>query len=95
MSWFTRAAQVEGKTYAISHWAGSDEGAPPVHVVGCGIPWTELSDDSPDVVRQKSKDYQESRTQPMAIVYCLSSLDCCLLCAYWDRRRSQYGSAYR
>lgn len=26
------------------------------------IPWTELSDDSPDVVRQKSKDYQESRT---------------------------------
>jgi hypothetical protein len=30
-----RAAEVEGKTYAISHRAGRGEGAPPVHVVGC------------------------------------------------------------
>jgi CubicO group peptidase (beta-lactamase class C family) len=30
-----RAAQVEGKTYAISHRAGGGEDALPVHVVGC------------------------------------------------------------
>lgn len=32
-----RAAEVEGKTYAISHRAGAGEGAPPVHVVGCRL----------------------------------------------------------
>jgi len=27
---------VDGRTYAISHRAGADENAPPVHIVGCG-----------------------------------------------------------
>lgn len=33
-----RAAEVEGKTYAISHRAGTGQNAPPVHVVGCRQP---------------------------------------------------------
>jgi hypothetical protein len=31
----SRAAEVDGQTYAISHRAGPDENAPPVHIVGC------------------------------------------------------------
>jgi hypothetical protein len=30
-----RSAEVEGRTYALSHRAGEDESAPPVHIVGC------------------------------------------------------------
>jgi len=33
-----RAAEAEGKTYALSHRAGTGENAPPVHVVGCRQP---------------------------------------------------------
>ncbi|WP_211204547.1 Eco57I restriction-modification methylase domain-containing protein [Ammonifex degensii] len=33
-----RAAEVEGKTYAISHRAGTSDDAPPVHIVGCRQP---------------------------------------------------------
>ncbi|MGQ9825676.1 MAG: hypothetical protein ACUVSK_11945, partial [Desulfotomaculales bacterium] len=32
-----RAAEAEGKTYAISHRAGAGEEAPPVHVAGCRL----------------------------------------------------------
>ncbi len=32
-----RAATVDGNTYAISHRAGTGEGAPPVHVAGCRL----------------------------------------------------------
>ncbi|MBT9258204.1 MAG: N-6 DNA methylase [Clostridiales bacterium] len=39
-----RAAEVEGKTYAISHRAGQGEGAPPVHIVGCRQPLDRRSE---------------------------------------------------
>ncbi|MGI9862836.1 N-6 DNA methylase [Moorella naiadis] len=39
-----RAAEIEGKTYAISHRAGQGEGAPPVHIVGCRQPLDRRSE---------------------------------------------------
>jgi hypothetical protein len=35
LTYTSRAAEVDGQTYAISHRAGPDENAPPVHIVGC------------------------------------------------------------
>jgi len=35
LTYMPRAAVVDGRTYAISHRAGKDEEAPPVHIVGC------------------------------------------------------------
>lgn len=35
LTYTPRAALLEGRTYAISHRAGADENAPPVHIVGC------------------------------------------------------------
>ena len=35
LTYTPRAALVEGRTYHISHRAGTDENAPPVHIVGC------------------------------------------------------------
>jgi len=35
LTYTSRAAEVDGQTYAISHRAGQDENAPPVHIVGC------------------------------------------------------------
>jgi hypothetical protein len=35
LTYISRAAEVDGQTYAISHRAGHDENAPPVHIVGC------------------------------------------------------------
>lgn len=35
LTYVSRAAEVDGQTYAISHRAGQDENAPPVHIVGC------------------------------------------------------------
>jgi hypothetical protein len=34
LSYVSRAAEVDGLTYAVSHRAGQDENAPPVHIVG-------------------------------------------------------------
>jgi len=39
-----RAAEAEGKTYAISHRAGTGQNAPPVHVVGCHQPLDRRSE---------------------------------------------------
>jgi len=38
LSYTPRAAEIDGQTFAISHRAGSDDGAPPVHIVGCRQP---------------------------------------------------------
>jgi len=35
LTYASRAAEVDGQTYAISHRAGQDENSPPVHIVGC------------------------------------------------------------
>jgi hypothetical protein len=35
LTYTSRAAEADGQTYAISHRAGPDENAPPVHIVGC------------------------------------------------------------
>jgi len=38
LSYKSRAAVVEGQTFAISHRAGKGEDAPPIHIVGCRQP---------------------------------------------------------
>jgi hypothetical protein len=35
LSYFPRASEVDGQTYALSHRAGTDQNKPPVHIVGC------------------------------------------------------------
>ena len=35
LTYTPKASEVDGQTYAISHRAGRDENAPPVHIVGC------------------------------------------------------------